>query len=155
VPARHGPSVTISTNALFTILAAPSDMRLPLQRLCHAESCDRRIRMLPKSEHRPSSCAQLEVSVPVSEAVRLNLRSPPIRVGLWPSAVLGTAMPEATIDKHRDFRSHEGDVRPAARAGQRDVDPVTQTKRAQGGTQGDLARRIAAPSRLHSPSNFR
>ena len=64
-------------------------------------------------------------------------------------------MPEAPIDKHGDFRSHEGDVRPAARAGQRDVDLVTQAKRAQGSTQGHLARRIAAPSGLHSPSNFR
>ena len=82
----------------------PSDMRLPLQRLCHADSHNRRIRMLPKSEHRPSSCAQLEVSVPVSEAVGLNLRSPPIRVGLWPSGVEGTAMPEAPIHKDRHFR---------------------------------------------------
>ena len=63
-------------------------------------------------------------------------------------------MPEAPIDKHRDLRSHEGDVRPAARAGQRHVDPVTQAKSAQGGTQGDLAGRIAAPSGLHSPPNF-
>jgi hypothetical protein len=154
VPARHGPSVTISTNALFTILAVPSDMRLPLQRLRHADSRDRCIRVLPESQHRPAGCPQLEVSIPVSESIRLNLRAPPTRVGLRPCAVLGTAMPKTPIHKHRDLRSHEGDVRPAARARQRHVDSVTQTKTTKGCAQGDLAGRIAPASSLHSPTNF-
>jgi len=68
--------------------------------------------------------------------------------------MLGAAMPEAPIDKHRDLRSHEGDVGPAARARQCHVDAVTQAKSAQGGTQGDLTGRVAAPSGLHSPPNF-
>src|SRR5579859_7538435 len=90
------------------VFDGPYRMLLPLQSLRHADGRDRCICVLPESEHPPSGCPQLEVSVPVSEAVRLNLRPPPTRVGLWPGAVVGTAMPEAPIDKHCDLRSHEG-----------------------------------------------
>jgi hypothetical protein len=34
-------------------------------------------------------------------------------------------MPKAAIDENCDFRSNEGNVCPAPRAGQRYVDPVT------------------------------
>src|SRR6185503_17254964 len=84
VPARHGPSVTISTRTLFTILAVPSDIRLPLQSLRHTDSRDGSIRVLPESEHSPSGGPQLEVRVPVAEAIPFNLPSPPTGVGLWP-----------------------------------------------------------------------
>jgi hypothetical protein len=154
----HGLAVrsmmTISTGRLFTILAVPSDICLPLQNSCHAESGDACVRVLPESEHRPSGDPQLEVRIPVSALICLNLRTPPIRVGLWPRSVLGTAMPETPIDEHRNLRSHEGNIRAAARARQCHIDPITQAESTQGRAQGDLAGCVAAASGLHPAPNF-
>src|SRR5262249_31073062 len=112
------------------------------------------IGVLPKSEHFPPCGPQLDVRVAVAAPICLDLRTPPICIGLWPGSVLGTAMPKAPIDENGNFRPREGHVCPAAWAWKRYVDPVTQAKSTQRGAQADLAGRIAPSSRLHSAANI-
>jgi hypothetical protein len=59
--------------------------------------------MLPDPDHLPARCGQQRVDARVSLSVALKLRTPILAVCLRHLSVLGTAVPEAAIDKHRDL----------------------------------------------------
>ena len=71
----------------------------------------RRVLVLPETQDRPSSLAQRFRLPFITLAVAGNLRQPIVPVansGALP--VLGTAVPEASVDEDRDSGSGEGDV---------------------------------------------
>jgi hypothetical protein len=84
-----------------------------------ADSCFDTIRrsfhvlVLPDPNYRPSRIAQALVGVPVSTAVRLDLRLPPVGVCLRPRCVLRASVPEAAIYEDGDPETRKHDVGPA------------------------------------------
>jgi hypothetical protein len=86
--------------------------------------------VLPEAEHLPPGRHQSRVGVAVTRDVAEDLLPPPNRVDLRPRYVHWAGVPEAPVDEDRDPCADEREIRPAAGAGQRLVDPIAQAKAA-------------------------
>jgi hypothetical protein len=75
--------------------------------------------VLPDPDDPPTRCDQQAVDPIVSLPVSIELRSPILAVCLRHVAVVGAAMPEATIDEYRDSLGREHYVRPMSNASYR------------------------------------
>jgi hypothetical protein len=83
--------------------------------------------MLPDPNDGPTSCTEAVVRVHVPGNVAFDLRSPELGVPPGWAVVLGAAMPETSIDKHRYLRPRKHQVSGAAHVGEwADADPVSQ-----------------------------
>jgi hypothetical protein len=69
--------------------------------------------MFPYPDHRPTLAPQLTVPPSIASLVTGDLVVPVITIGLWHSAMLGAAMPEAPVDKHSHSFPVEREVRSA------------------------------------------
>jgi hypothetical protein len=83
--------------------------------------------MLPNADNAPPGFGQLPICIGVSAAIRVDLLAPPFRVRLWPRAVFGAAVPEATVYEDRDTKAREGNVRRSAQLKQRVVNAESKT----------------------------
>jgi hypothetical protein len=61
--------------------------------------------VLPYPNDGPTHFDQLAVGIAVSGDIGDDLRAPPIGIVLWPSAMVGTTVPETSIDENRRPRS--------------------------------------------------
>lgn len=86
--------------------------------------------MRPESQDRPASRPELDIRVTVPKSIAFDLRPPPSRVRFRPRAVRRATVPEASVYENRDLGSDEGNIGPTARAGQRDVNSVSQANSA-------------------------
>src|SRR5687768_4064162 len=66
--------------------------------------------MLPNANHGPAASAQSAVYAAVASLVAGDLGQPECRAGCRPSGVLGAAVPEASIHKHRGLQLGENEV---------------------------------------------
>jgi len=66
--------------------------------------------VLPNPNHSPTFFPERTSDALVSPYVRVNLFVPVNRVGLGESHVLGTPVPEATVDKDCDAASQEREI---------------------------------------------
>lgn len=66
--------------------------------------------MLPDAEDGPTPVSQGYIVSPVASHVRHELGYPVVHVRLRLSSVIGTAVPEAAINKHRKLSSRKADV---------------------------------------------
>ena len=81
--------------------------------------------VLPRSDDAPSRLMESFIGASVPGDVGVELGSPPVSVRLGRDGVLGTAMPEAPVDKDGDPGSGEGDVGTTGKG--REVHPVAET----------------------------
>jgi hypothetical protein len=56
----------------------------------------------PRADNYPAFTAKAVVCVAITLLVRVDFRTPELRVLLWPRRVLWAAMPEATVDENGD-----------------------------------------------------
>jgi hypothetical protein len=75
-----------------------------------------RVLVLPNPDHLPTCCGQQQVHTLVSLSVAIELRTPILAICLRRLPMLRTAVPEATIDKHRDLPGWEHDICPVSNA---------------------------------------
>ena len=66
--------------------------------------------VLPDPDHEPASIFEEKCSLPVSFSIGVDLGFPPRSVALRRFPVLGTPVPEATIDKYGDLGRANHDV---------------------------------------------
>ncbi len=81
-----------------------------LHRLQYPVSGERGRLVLPDSETDPPGSAQAFSRVAVPYLILGDLGAPPLGVRLRLGAVIGAAMPEATVDEHRYLDAAEDDV---------------------------------------------
>src|SRR4051812_13108616 len=72
--------------------------------------CLHRRFVLPDPQYVPAQTLENHVRVAVARLSPLDLPAPPLLIGDGAYAVLGAAVPEATVDEHRQSGAGEGDV---------------------------------------------
>jgi hypothetical protein len=143
---RLQPSRIVSSLGLIA-QPCPNDLRnLPCGNL--------RIFVFPDSYDQPARGGEPVVRVLIALAVCLDLVSPEGRVALWPSSMVRTAVPKASVDEDGNSRSSKRDVgRPSRLLGHDIVHPESQTHSMQALPQADLCRSVALSSAGHSTSS--
>jgi hypothetical protein len=139
--------------ACATLLSLPTAVSGadPYERL-NALRRDLWILMLPNPDDSPTGRFELAVGVGIPLLVTGELRLPVPVVDLWPAAVLGTAVPEAAVDKYRHARPWEDDIGAPAQPGQwAAVDEIAQTEPMEDPTQGQLRGGVPTQLLLASP----
>ncbi len=107
--------------------------------------------MLPDADHPPPRVPQLPIRVGVAPAVRLDLLAPEARVGLGPSAVLRTAVPETAIDEHGEPGGSEHDVGATTYGWDwGSIHAVAETEAVQLTPNGHFSGRVSPARRAHS-----
>lgn len=109
--------------------------------------------VLPKPEHGPTALLQPRCGVAVSLDVRLDLVAPPLRVRLRPSAMLRTAVPEATVHEYDETRADECEIGASSRAREWPVHTVSKSQSVEGGANGELAGGVSPWGALHAPAD--
>ena len=71
--------------------------------------------MLPDARNPPGQFGEPLVRVPIASRIPIKFPSPPVRVGARQDAVVGAAMPEASINEDDKPLPCEGDVHAAPR----------------------------------------
>lgn len=106
--------------------------------------------VFPHSDGEPAGLGEFVVGVLVSALVRFDLVAPEIGVVLGPSAVDGTAVPEAAIDVDGDLGLAEDEVGLATLVGERfGVDSVAEPESEQRFAEGDLGLGVFGVGALH------
>jgi hypothetical protein len=108
-----------------------------------------RILMLPNSNRRPSRLFERPVGIGVAALIGPDLCPPPLCILLRPSAVLGTAVPEAAIYEDRNLMSREGDIGTSARDRQGIVNAEPQSSTMEKRPNSDLRGCISLSLRRH------
>ena len=72
--------------------------------------------VLPEADYLPAKPLKLERLTPIPLNVRLQLAAPEIGAGSWSNIVLGTPVPLAPIDIHRNKSRGEHHIRPPCRS---------------------------------------
>lgn len=72
--------------------------------------------MLPEPQHCPALRAQHVIGVSITLLIAYYFLAPPICIGLRPGSVLGTAVPETSIDEDRNLGTDKRDVSATASA---------------------------------------
>lgn len=67
--------------------------------------------MFPNPHDQPAGVLEEGLISPVASAIRIKLGAPPLSIRLWIYRVLRTAVPKATVHKHRNHRSRKCNVR--------------------------------------------
>src|ERR1044071_2549582 len=113
--------------------------------------CSSRIFMLPNADDLPASATQPGVYSPVTSNVSIELLLPIRPVALGLSSVLGTAVPEASIDQHCDPRAGEYDIRPRSHVLNNDqmIDPEPTPSTMKLSTNLNLGHGVLPTIRLH------
>jgi hypothetical protein len=107
--------------------------------------------VLPNPHDTPTSHGESSVRIRVTVAVRLDLRLPERAVALGHRSVLGTSVPEATIDEDRDPRWAKHHIGPPAHSGDdRPMESIPQTEAAKLCPQLKLGSGVTLSSRCHS-----
>jgi len=114
-----------------------------------------RMLVLPEPQYGPPGSRQAGVRVAVPPHVPEDLLLPLRGVRPRPRRVDRARVPEAAIDEHDDLRADECEVGPPSGGRQRPVDAVAQAEAVDGGSQGELARRVATRGGDHPASNAR
>lgn len=84
--------------------------------------------MCPHTQNLPARCAKPIVRIGVSSHVRLDLRTPEIRVLLRPGRMGWAAMPKTPVNEDCDARRSEDEIRNSTRLDEDwDVDPIPQS----------------------------
>jgi hypothetical protein len=78
--------------------------------LFHEVSHLRRREVFPDVHGFPTGCAEALIRVTIPGSVRLDLCQPPVPIAHWRDEVLGTSVPETSVDEDREANSGEGDV---------------------------------------------
>lgn len=111
--------------------------------------------MFPDAHWFPASFLQLPVRVAVAFAVPLDLLAPERWVTLRPSAVLGAAVPEATVYEDRNASGPKHDVRlPPKRREWPAVHPIAQPHVVKGVPQRQFNLRVPARLASHAGSDL-
>jgi hypothetical protein len=66
--------------------------------------------VFPSTNHQPAAPSETSVRVRIALDIGEDLRAPELRVGLWPCAVLGAAVPETAIYENRNPSAPEDDI---------------------------------------------
>jgi hypothetical protein len=121
-----------------------------LVRLQYGVGCLLRRDVFPDPQGDPSRLKQFLIGVAVPGLVALDLPVPPLRIRSRWREVLGTTVPEATVDIHGEPGAREGDVNPSP-AIARDVHlhPVAETTRMQFVAKRQLGSSVFAGKHSH------
>jgi hypothetical protein len=68
--------------------------------------------VFPYSKDCPTRLVQQAILFPISLLISLDFGSPKLTVALGPRHVLGTSVPKAAVDEHRDTPAGKDDVGP-------------------------------------------
>lgn len=110
--------------------------------------------MFPYTNGDPAGRTKCFVSLQISFAVAPNLLSPEVRVRASDSVMLGTAVPEATVDEHGDFRACENQVGAAIEGSEgARIDAIAEPCCMNGATKGEFRFGVAPPVRLHAATD--
>lgn len=106
--------------------------------------------MFPEAQYRPTGVAERRVCARIAGDVPIELRSPPLTVCRWPRGMYWAAVPEASVDKHRQPMAREGDIDVSARVGESFVlHAETKTLSKQSRAGGKFRQRVSPSIRLH------
>lgn len=107
--------------------------------------------VLPDSYDRPASRGEAEVHFSISGLVSFELGLPVVAVRLRSSSVLGTAVPEATVDEDGDLLPGEYDIRlhESFRQSDRMMLPEAKAEPVKGRSDRDLRFRVRTPIGSH------
>jgi hypothetical protein len=109
--------------------------------------------VFPDPNDEQASSVKAPIGVTITRTIPLDLRLPELSSGLWHDEVLGTAVPEATVNEDIQAHSSEYDVRsPASIERQRQVDAEAESSTMQQRPEREFGTRVATPIRLHSTS---
>lgn len=106
--------------------------------------------VLPESQHTPSKRLETLHGVEVTLPVCFELCPPPICIGLWPSGVSRAAVPEATVNEHRNSGLGEGQIRAATGLWERPVHTKPESASMHGRPDRQFAPGIAPLGAAHS-----
>lgn len=67
--------------------------------------------------------------------------------------MLRAPVPKAPVYEHSKLRTDKDHIGPPSRPRQRVVNAVAEPESTQGGSEGNLSRRVSAPSELHTLAN--
>ncbi len=73
--------------------------------------------VLPVAPNSPAALRQLSVGPPIPSDVGVEFLRPPLSIGHWASCVLGTAMPEASVDEYCELETPPGDICSSTKVG--------------------------------------
>jgi len=108
------------------------------------------ILVLPETQNTPSQFYERTIGLPITLDVACQLRPPVVGVGLRPSSMHGTAVPEAAVDEDRHSLPGEDDVCTGPqRRSQSEVDTVAPTARMQALPHCQLWARVTSAIRSH------
>lgn len=108
--------------------------------------------MLPDSEHSPTKGAQMCIRLTIPFDVPSEFVGPPRAVGCGRRIVLGTAVPEAPVDEHRNSGTSKQDVRTSTgQPGKRGVDAVPQTSAVELSPKEHFGLRVTSSLMGHAP----
>lgn len=106
--------------------------------------------VLPHSDDVPANFGKRSIVTPIACHVRLELRPPPLAVPFREIAVLGTRVPEATVDEYRHSRFREDDVGSATDArDRRSVNAKPQSSAMELAAKRELGTGVAPAIGLH------
>ena len=119
----------------------------------NAISNDRRILVLPGSDHQPAGLTERHIVAPVTGDVGFKLRAPPIGVRFWSYCVLWASVPEAAVNKDRDLRPSQCDVGPTRKIPY--VDAVPEASAVQLAAKSQFRPSIPSSEAGHEATNRR
>lgn len=106
--------------------------------------------MFPESKHQPTLLDKGTFCLDIALRVATKLVGPPVSVGTRKSSMLGTAMPEATVEKHRNPGPGEGDVDgPPSCARDWVIHSIAHATRMEESSDGQLRLGVTAPRHAH------
>jgi hypothetical protein len=109
-----------------------------------------RVLVLPDADYGPTVLPETSVGFAIPFSVAVELALPPLGVGLWPGAVLGTGVPEAAVDVDGDAGGPKDDVGTGANAWDRSaVDPEADAAAVELGADGALGQRVPPAELRH------
>ena len=108
--------------------------------------------VLPHTHDQPPVGTQRAVVASIPLPIRRELRAPPVGVRLRRDRVVGTAMPEATIDLHNDTSAREHDVRTARQTSH--IHPIAQTTPMKFSADGKLGLGAGGPLPGHGTGHL-
>lgn len=108
--------------------------------------------MLPHSHDEPAGLVEASVGVGIALPISLDLRRPVPAVHVVPTAaMIGAAVPEAPVHKHRDPRLGEYYVGLAPQGRERlNMNPVTQSCTVEDPSEGEFWTCVLTALRAHS-----
>lgn len=112
--------------------------------------------VFPDADHSPTCRCEMGASVRIAVSVGFDLRGPPVLIRTGPGPVLGTAVPEAPIEKHGYLATRKCDVDRTARlSGYFVGHAVAEAARMQGTSERTFTLVAMPRQRRHAARDFR